>query len=462
MSTLSGILNTGRQALLMEQLAMQLIGHNTANVNTIGYSRRRLDPATSPAVLRNGQWLVGAGVTVGNLGRIRDAILDQQFRRSNATLGYWSELKDSLGKVEQVFNEFGGAAISDHLQAFWDSWQDLANDPESLSARTNVIGRAQTLAASLNAVHGSLVAEREELDQSLVQQVSEVNQMTAEIAALNVQIVNAEVAGGEASDLRDRRDLLLDKLSELAAISFHENDDGAVNVYLGGQILVQVDHAETLETSTYTADGLTLHNVVWKGSGRAVELGDGKLHATLTARDETIPQSVAKLNTFATTLVQSVNSRHVTGYGLTGSNGFNFWNADTTGAGDIAVDTAIVADPRLIATASSADSPADNSVALWIGELQTERILDGGISTLAEYYSNLVSGIGSETARAEERRATEEGAVNLLEERRQSVSGVSMDEEMANLIKVQKSYEAAAKLVATVDEMMETILAMIV
>ncbi len=461
MSTLSGILNTGRQALLLEQLAMQVIGHNTANVNTAGFSRRRLDLTTSPAVLRSGNWLYGAGVAVGDLGRIRDRILDDQFRRSNTTLGYWSELENSLGEVEQVFNEFGGGAVSDHLQAFWDAWQDLADDPETLSARTNLIECARTLASSLNRVHKGLVSEREYLDQTLVDHVSEVNQITAEIAALNAQITGTETGGGEASDLRDRRDLLLDELSQLVSISSHENEDGAVNVYLGGQILVQGDQAQALGLTAYTEEDVTLHRVVWQTGGQSVEFGDGKLKATLAARDSSIPNALNHLDVFATTLVQEMNSRHVTGYGLTGSNGFNFWDGNTTGAGDIAVDAAIVADPRLIATAGNPDAPGDNSVALWIGQLQTERILDGGVSTLADYYTNLATGIGSETAAAHERRTTEEGAVNLLEERRQSVSGVSMDEEMANLIKVQKSYEAAAKIVTTVDEMMETILAMI-
>ncbi|MFH1010632.1 MAG: flagellar hook-associated protein FlgK [bacterium] len=461
MSTLGGILNTGREALLVQQLKMQIIGHNTANVNTAGFSRRRLDLMTAPAIVNSNGWFYGSGVAVEDLRRIRDTVLDSQFRRTNTTLGYWTQLEDSMTRVEEVFNEFGGSAISDHLQAFWDAWQDLANDPESLSTRTNLISRAQTLASSLNRVHNGLRSRREELDLTLVQQTGEINQLTAEIAALNVRIVNAEVSGGEAGDLRDRRDLLLDRLSEYVPITTHENDGGAVNVYLGGQILIQVDHAQVLEVAAYSEDNMTLHRVAWSGSGQPIPLGDGKLKATLTARDQTIPNALTKLNTFATTLVQEVNNRHVTGYGLTGSNGFNFWDASTTGAGNIAVDAAIVADPRLIAASSSADAPGDNSIALWIGQLQTERLLDGGLSTLGNYYSNLASALGSETSLATERRTTEEAATNLLEQRRQSVSGVSMDEEMANLIMVQKCYEAAAKLISTVDEMMQTILAMV-
>jgi len=461
MSTLGGILNTGREALLMQQLKMQIIGHNTANVNTAGFSRRRLDLMTAPAVVRDRGWFCGSGVAVDDLRRMRDTVLDSQFRRTNTTLGYWTQYEDSLKKVEEVFNEFGGGAISDHLQAFWNAWQDLANDPESLSTRTNLVHRAQTLAASLNRVHSGLRSQREELDSTLVQQGNEVNQLTAEIAALNVRIVNAEVAGGEAGDLRDRRDLLLDRLSEYVPITTHENDSGAVNVYLGGQILVQVDQAIALEIVGYSEGDMTLHRVAWPGSRQPVPLGDGKLKATMTARDQTIPNALNKLDAFATTLVQEVNSRHATGYGLTGSNGFNFWNAAATGAGDIAVDAAILADVRLIAASSSADAPGDNSIALWIGQLQTERLLDGGVSTLGSYFSNLVSALGSETSLATERRTTEESATNLLEQRRQSVSGVSMDEEMANLIMVQKSYEAAAKLISAVDEMMQTILEMV-
>ncbi len=460
MSTLGGILNTGRQALLLEQLAMQIIGNNTANVNTEGYSRRRLDLVTSPAMLRANSWLFGSGVDVGGLGRIRDSILDRQYRNSSTDLGYWSQLEESLNGVEQVFNEFGGSAVSDHLQDFWNAWQDLANDPENMSSRTNLVNSAQTLAASLRHTHQGLVSNRADLDQQFVQEVRELNQITSEIASLNVEIVNLEAQSGEASDLRDRRDLLLDKLSQYVPISSHENEDGAVNVYLGGQILVQVEHAEMLSVTGFADGNLTLHRVSWAINSQSVNLGQGKLGATLAARDENLPEAIEKLNNFATSLVTEVNSRHVTGYGLSGSNGFDFWDASTTSAGDIAVDSAIIGDVSLIATASSADSPGDNSIALLIGELQTERVLENGTASLSEYYSNFISNIGSQALSASERRSTEEGVVNLLEERRQSVSGVSMDEEMANLIKVQKSYEAAAKLVTTVDEMMQTILDM--
>ena len=461
MSTLGGILNTGRQALLLEQLAMQIIGNNTANVNTEGYSRRRLELATSPAVLRSANWMFGAGVTIGNLGRVRDTILDEHYRNSRTELGYWSQFEESLNGVEQVFNEFGGSAVSDHLQDFWNAWQDLANDPENMSSRMNLVNTAETVAASLRRTHQGLVNKRSELDQQFAQEVREVNQFAAEIASLNVAIVNLEAQSGEASDLRDRRDLLLDRLSEYIPITSRENDDGAVNVYLGGQILVQIEHVESLSVVGLADDNLTLHHVSWASNNQSVNLGQGKLGATLAARDESIPEAIAKLNTFTTSLVNEVNSRHVTGYGLSGSNGFDFWDATTTGAGDIAVDAAIVADASLIATASSAGSPGDNSIALLIGQLQTERVLDDGTASLSEYYSNFISNIGSQALSASERRTTEEGVVNLLEERRQSVSGVSMDEEMANLIKVQKSYEAAAKLVTTIDEMMQTVIAMV-
>ena len=460
MSTLSGILNTARNSLLFEQLAMQVIGHNTANVTTEGYSRKRLDGATSPAFTRTGQWIIGSGVHISNLGRIRDRLIDEQYRRTNTNLGYWSQYEDSLGQVEEIFNEFGAGAISDQLQDFWDGWQDLANDPESTSARTALKSSAQTLASSLNRAHRNLSLKREELDKEFMFQVGDINRITQEIAELNVRIVDMETATSEASDLRDQRDLLLDQLSEYAPVSVHENEDGAVNIYLNGQILVQVDHAETIGMAAHTSGNVTLHQPLGPGTNAPLELTQGKLAATLAARDEAIPEAMAHLDTFSTTLATEVNSRHVTGYGLTGTNGFDFWDANTTGAADIAVDSAIIFDPNLIATSSSADAPGDNSVALWIGQLQTERIMDGGASTLSEYYTGFITNIGTQTAAASERRSTEESTINLLTERRQSVSGVSMDEEMANLIRVQKSYEAAAKVVTTVDEMMQTVIAM--
>ena len=133
MSTLSGILHTGRQALLVEQLAMQVIGHNTANVNTEGYSRQRVDFGTGPGREGLGIWRTGSGVDIDHLGRVRDQLLDQQITKSNGSVGYWNQRDESLGGVEQIYNELSGSAISDQLQQYWASWQDLSNDPESLN-----------------------------------------------------------------------------------------------------------------------------------------------------------------------------------------------------------------------------------------------------------------------------------------------------------------------------------------
>ena len=460
MSSLADILNTSRQALRVQQLAMQLIGQNTANVNTEGYTRRRVELTTAPPYTTDTIWGTGNGVDTLTLGRVRDQLLDEQYRRSAGTAGYWSSRDDLLGRVEEVFSELGGSAISDRLQQFWAAWQDLANDPEGSAPRIVLLERAQALASSVRRAHSELATRHEEIDRQLVGDVQEVNALTKRIAELNVQIVRAETGGTEASDLRDMRDSAIDRLSQLLDITVHENADGALNVYNGGQILVQLDHSADLTMSSSSSNGLVKTQVTYGSSGRALVLDSGEIKSLIELRDQDIGGVMADLDGFAVAMANRVNEVHRTGYGLTGTNGIEFFASDVTGASDFRVSQMIADEPDRIATAAADGAPGDNSIALQIAGIQSEKLMRDGRSTLDEYYRDISLAVGSKKSYAVGQLAVEQGALDSISNRRQQVSGVSMDEEMTRLIQVQQAYEAAAKVITTVDEMMQTVLAM--
>lgn len=459
MSSLTDILNTGGYALRVQQLAMQVVGQNTANANTDGYTRRRLDLTTAPP---NGGlgWQAGSGVDVLSLGRVRDNVLDNQIRSSNGDLGYWTQKDDVLGRVEEVFNELGDSAISTQLQDFWAAWQDLANHPEGMAGRMSVLEKAQTLSAGVRRAYSELSDRRTAVDGQIAQDVTEVNSLTAKIAQLNVQIVHAEVAGGEASDLRDERDRTLDRLSSLMDISTHEDANGAVNVFNGGRTLVQVDHSTNLTASTVSANGRTSTVVTYGTSGAALTLQSGEIKGLMELRDHDITSVMNDLDTFAVALANRVNEVHRTGYGLNNVTGVDFFANGITGAANFRVSDSVTNDPSLIVTASAPNAPGDNTMALQLAGIQNEKILDNGRSTAGEFYQDTVLRVGSNKSYASGQLKVEQAAMDNLDNRRQQVSGVSLDEEMTRLVQVQQAYQAAAKIVTTVDQMMQSVLTM--
>jgi flagellar hook-associated protein 1 FlgK len=460
MSSLSDILNTGRYALNVQQLAMQVVGQNTANVNTDGYSRRRLELTIAPPFGSSSDpWQTGGGVDVLSLGRVRDTLLDQQIRNSSRDLGYWTQKDDTLGKVEDVFNELGDSAISTQLQDFWASWQDLANAPEGTAGRIAVLEKAQALTAGVRRAYSELSTQRSNADKQIVADVNQVNTLTSNIAALNVQIVHMEVGGQEASDLRDARDNALDQLSSLIDINTQEAADGSVNVYNGGRCLVQLDHSMSLTMNTVASNGITTTVVQYGTSGQSLSLQGGEIKGLMELRDQDIGSVMSDLDSFAVALANRVNEVHRTGYGMNNATGNDFFASNVTGAADFCVSNAVANDASLIATGATPDASGDNSIALQIAGIQSEKLLNNGLSTADDFYRDSILKLGSKKSYAAGQLKVEQAAMDNLDNRRQQVSGVSLDEEMTRLVQVQQAYNAAAKIVTTVDEMMQTIMA---
>lgn len=457
MSTLSNILEQGRRALQVQQLAMQVIGHNTTNAGTVGFSRRRLDLGTAPPG-ETGQWGVGSGVDVNQLARVRDQLLDTQIREGTSVSAYWTTRDDELGRVEEAFNAMGENNLGALMDEFWQGWHDLANDPESMAPRYALKDKAQALVNSLKRVNSNLNAQIEQANSRIAAGAEQFNSLVVGIAELNTQIVNSEVSGLEASDLRDSRDLLVEQLSQLTTVTVQEQSDGTLNVYSGGHIIVQGDLSVPLNTDQVESDPqrkvvlrLGSSATEWKPSG-------GELGALYEQRDAELPRLLEKLDAFARDFSAAVNAVHVTGFGLNGASGQEFFAAGTTGVADFELSASIIEDPSRISSGASADSPGDNSIALAIASVRNQ-LGSEGIS-LDEQLRNIPLEAGSRRASATQQMDIENAVLENAVNRRYAISGVSLDEEMAKLIESQKAYEAAAKIVQTVDEMMQTILAL--
>ncbi len=456
-STFSG-LSIALSALTAQRVGIDTAGHNVANANTPGFSRQdvalvaRVTSAALGGSVRSGLAQLGTGVDVAAIRRLRDTLLDGQIRRQSSALGRWETTSTLLGGVEYVFAEPADNNLGALLGKFWNAWDEVGNAPQNAGARSGLVGQAQVLAQQLNQAHERLVAAQRDLDARVSDGVREINGIAAEVARLNGEITHLEVGGAQANDLRDRRDLLLDRLAGLTAFAAFEDEQGAVAIYVGGSALVD---GVTVREMEVVIGGTGFGQVAWTSDGLPANFTDGSLQALLQMRDVNLPAKLGQLDELAAALIEEVNALHRTGYGLDGTTGRDFFVG--TGAHDVAVNEELAANPSLVA-AAAVDAAGDGSLAQQIAELRQATAASLGGRTVDDFYAALVTQLGTEVRQAADRSAEQTLVVQHLESRREAVSGVNLDEEATNLIRFQQAYAAAAQYLSTVDAMLDVLI----
>jgi flagellar hook-associated protein 1 FlgK len=479
MSGISQLLETARRALITQQFGIAVTGHNIANAGTAGYSRQRADlVATPPSQTYNG--LLGTGVTVEGVTRLRNSFIDQQIRSSNNSLGSSTSDYQILSQVEATFNEPSDSALSGTLNKFFSAWQDLSTHPEDSVARNALMLQGQDVSDSFHRLYNDTSNFRNSLRDEFSSKIDRINTLSKEISDLNVSITANATGGGNPSDMKDMLDTKIDELSKLANITVSEGPNGTSLVALGGttiagngsSLALKIATGATASVSGSTFDQL---RVTTELGGTAVNLTGGEAGSILKSYNTAIPDTLGRLNTLAGGIISSVNALHSAGYGeqQPAKSGINFFMGSD--ALSINIDltdpsSAPGSNPNLanIAASSSATTSGGNSVALAIAGLQDKRPLVSGTGatmldglSITEYYNRMVTNVGSAVNSADTLQQSQESVVSQLTAQQDGVAGVSLDEEMTNLIEFQKSFEAAAKIVNTVSEMYDTIIQMV-
>jgi len=438
-------LETALRGILAQQRAIDVAGHNIANASTVGFTRQRANLVTTPAFTDTPHGQLGTGVDVQGYQRIRDDFIDIQLRAQMMRKGYASAQQDGLNQVELSLSEPSDTGLSSLLSKYWASWQNLSNAPEDLATRQALVQSAATLANGFNGLASQLATIQGQTTQEQTLTVAQVNTIGTQIAALTGSIKAAELAGQQPNDLLDKRDVLIDQLSELGNVTISTTAGtpgtlGAIDVSIGGTQLV---------TDT-TANVLALP---------LASLTSGKLaglQGVINAVSDPVVGYLTKLNQLAATLASATNTQHALGTDLAGNPGGTFFNV-TPGneAATIAVDPLILATPSLVA-ASSTGTPGDAGNALALADLQQSPLIGG--ATIDTAYSQLVTQIGSDSQQAQQNLANATSLVDALTNRRQSVSGVSLDEEMTNLLQFQRGFQASARALNAMDEMIDQLI----
>jgi flagellar hook-associated protein 1 FlgK len=299
---------------------------------------------------------------------------------------------------------------------------------------------------------------RQDIDTEIATIPENINEITAEIADLNSSIRLAEIEGGSANDLRDKRDQLLDDLSEYSSLRAVEQKDGTYTVIIGSHVVVDHEKSTELQAITsITENGNERKTVIRSEDGTEYVPDSGKLGALIRIRDTVIGEILNKLDNLAGSLVQSVNFEHRNGYGLDGQTGRNFFNPNYTKAFNISLSSDID-DVSNIAASGTGDR-GDNTNALAINGVRDQKVVEGEY-TVSEYYSALIADIGILGREAKSGRQNEELLVSQIDNSRESIKGVSIDEELIRMIQTQYIYQGASRVVVTIDSLLETLIAM--
>jgi flagellar hook-associated protein 1 FlgK len=454
--SLFGGLEAGKRALISQQYNLTTVGHNIANVNTPGYSRQQvLMETTLPFDSPNGKY--GTGVCIATVRQIRDLFLTAQYREENGELGHWSAMDRAMSQVENIFMEPNENQLNDLLNNFFNAWQNLTTAADSQTARSSIREQAMLLVNGLQQASRRLTMVIDNLDDDVAARIGELNQIAAQVSDINREIAFSELDGHTSNDFRDRRDYLIDQLSFKVDVTQIEEKTGAVRVFIGQMEYIGSGHYSALGTETEALQTTTVQQIVWKGTGTRLGRVGGELAALIEARDEILPGYINRLDTLVAALVTEVNAIHGTGYGSNNRTGINFFNPNNLTAATIDFSQEVKDGLANIAASSALDSPGNIEIALAIAQLKSAPVLENSTSTLSEYYYSLIGFIGTRANQAADTKENYDLVLEQLEFSRQSIQGVSLDEEMANIIRAQHAYDAAARVIMTIDHAIGTI-----
>ncbi len=456
----------GRRALAANQIALETIGQNTANVNTPGYSRQRVILEASHSsgfILPNGaQGQIGTGVDVAGILRMRDQYLDGQARNALSDQGSYETLRDILTRAQGAFNEPSSIGTGSLLTGFLNSFSDLATDPANAGLRAGVRTQAQALVSGLHGFNANLKQVTSDTEKNITLTIHQINDIAKQIASLNGEIQKSVLTGGSPNELLDKRDSLLESLGNLTDTQVIQTKDsasgkftGSVQVYVGGQPLVYNDESTPLPTSFDTASGST---ALLDSDNNPIPIRGGVLSGLLQAR--TVVEGYrAQLSQFASATITAVNAQHALGMGLDGSTGKPFFVG--TDASDIDVASDIKKSTDAIAAGAAPVPPApfskgngDNASA--IARIAQQKVINSG--TLNQFYNAQVTQVGSDVKHYTDLSDSQQKIISQTRNQQSAVSGVSLDEELTQLIQYQRSYQAASRFISVMDDALDRVI----
>jgi flagellar hook-associated protein 1 FlgK len=454
MSSLSSALNTAVQSLGADTSALQVTNNNIANANTPGYSRQ-VAVFQEAAPTEEGNLSVGNGVVLEGFQSVRDQLVTSQIQQETQAQGGANAQLSSLQQIQPTFTT-STQDIGTQMSALFASLSSLSTDPTSSASRETVLTAGQNLAQAFNQTSTTLTTQQGALNTQVTQDVTQINQITQQIAALNPQIAELTSTGQDGGTLQDQQNQLVLSLSALTNVSVTQTADGETLSTGNGTPLVEGSQSFAL----HTAPGSTGMQQVLDQNGTNIttSLTSGDLGGSIQTRDQTISGLLTSLDTLANQFGNAFNAAQTKGFDQNGKVGGNFFTVPSTIAGSAAGISMAITNPTAIA-ASSDGAAGSNGNLTNLSAVQTAALSAGG-QTPGDAYAGLVFQVGSLTSNASAESSATTASLLQLNDQLSSTSGVSIDEESTNLITFQTAYEAAARVVTTIQAMFSVTLAM--
>lgn len=460
--SIGSLLVTARDTLLANQMAIDVTGSNVSNMDTPGYTRQRAAMQSIGGV-NAGSTSTQLSVTVDRIDRIYDRYIESQLGEQRQNSGYSDALLQGLNNIQLILDDSQGGGLNDQLNQLWSTWDTLSNNPDGIVERSALLSAAQNLSGTVASYKSDLDSVSTDISRNISDIVSQINSKVREISDLNARITGIAGDKGEKNALLDKQAEALKELRSMVNVASLENADGSINIYLSnGDPLVQglESHPLSVELDVNGQSNVYSDNPTHAPVNRL--LTGGKLGAYIQMQDTIIPAYISEMNEFASTLATRVNDLHRTGFDAYENTGLDFFTIDadpTKAAATLSVNSAIVADTNRIA--ASASVTQDGEMASRIAAVRDEMSMNGNTATLNSFLSTMVGQIGQQVASAKRDNDHQTAILTNLTNQRESVSGVSIDEEMINLIKYQMGYNAAGRLVTTTNDMLETLMGLL-
>lgn len=448
------VLNIAKDGLLSHQTAINLTGTNVTNASTDGYSRQRAIFSTTIE-----------SVQITGIERVYDRFLGVQINEQANSLGYSEAKKDALDQIEMIFNESKGGGINEVLSGFWNAWEDLSANPSGQAERLTLVSTAESLTSLFRSYGDDLLSVQNDTNDRIASLVADVNGIVADIADINENIM--QTGTGTEDDaglntLKNSQEKLLESLAGIVDVHYTRNDDESISIFLSNGLPL-VDGTQSWELGVVPDSDTSFYNIVFTDNPAEdlnSSLKGGSLAAYLEIRDTAIVGYMDSLNTLAAALVSEVNAQHSLGYDINQDTGGEFFYFDAEPGVEEArylrVSEDVLNDTNKIAASSTVNGDGANATAM--SSLQNQLTMSGGTATFGAYYSALVGQVGQDTAYENSRYEHNSDLMTQLSNKREEVSGVSIDEEMINLIKFQTGYNASARLFVAADELSDTLL----
>lgn len=457
--------NSAVRGLLASQRALYTTNHNIDNANTKGYSRQQVEQqATSPFKMP-GIGFLGTGTEIYNVQRIRDSFVDFKYWNETAPKGEWEIKKNALTEIEKLMGEPSNNSFRKYMDDFYKSLDEMSKNPSDMAFREPVIENAMAFTKHINETAKRLQDIKKETEYEVDTKIKHINSLSSQIAGLNRQIYSSELDGKPSNDLRDKRELLVDELSKIVNIRVNESPDGKYNVSLGGISIV--DHLYTNKISFKEIDDE--YKITWENGGE-VNLKSGELKGLLdmlTGDGEGntyrgIPYYIKQLDDFASGFADKFNSVHKKGYGLgevdrgVGVEGINFFEYNTKdSSATITLNQDILDDVKNIAAAGTPGGSAEDNTNLLklIKQRESKDFFSGVVSqgTPDDFIKSMLSSMAVDSLQAGRLYATQELMQKNIETKRSSISGVDLNDEMADMVRFQHVYVASSKMISTMD-----------